>query len=287
MSFSTLIDPAVNQGVGVAFTDRFGGVSPPPFDSLNLGRSDVDDPENLARNFQIVSDLIGVRCIAICSQVHGAHVEQVTCVRSDASCRETSGHCADGRISSSQRNDTVVVDSGDIRGRDPGRVADGLVTTTPGIALAIRVADCVPVLLADSKSRVIAAAHAGRVGLLSGILQNTVAAMRALGATHIQAWIGPHVCPACYEVPPDMAAHAWTQIPATRAISRSGTPALDLGCGAQSILEAESVCVTRCDPCTSCDPRFFSHRRDHGQTGRQAGLIWLSPHQSLSPPLIR
>ena len=253
MSFSTFLDPCSNQGVGLAFTDRLGGVSMPPYDSLNLGRTDVDDPWNVATNFRIVSDLIGVDRIAICSQVHGTHVERV--------------------------DDSYSIPIGEGSFPDQGdhtRVADALVTMEFDVALAIRVADCVPVLLADPDAGVVAAAHAGRVGLLAGILQNTLIAMRDMGAKKIQAWIGPHICPSCYEVPPAMADLAWAQIPATKATSRDGTPALDLGAGAQAILESESVLVTNCDPCTSCDPHFFSHRRDKGQTGRQAGLIWLS-----------
>jgi len=246
VTFSFFIDPAANQGVGVAFTDRFGGVSLPPFDSLNLGRTDVDDPDHLAGNFRIVSDLIGVEHIAICSQVHGNHVVRVN---------------GDGEVNG------LITEYG---------VADALVTTDDGVALAIRVADCVPVLLADPGAHIVAAAHAGRVGLLSGVVESTVDAMRSLGASDIHAWIGPHICPACYEVPDDMAASAWEQIPATRAVSRDGTSAIDLGAGVASILESCSISVTRCDPCTSCDPHFFSHRRDNGQTGRQTGLIWLT-----------
>jgi len=266
VTFSFFIDPADGQGVGVAFTDRFGGVSLPPFDSLNLGRADVDDPGCLAENFRIVSDLIGVGHIAICSQVHGNHVVRVG-EPDDAvsSCPTQDLRLAHGNAEEDQRG--VVHQYG---------VADGLVTTAYGVALAIRVADCVPVLLADPEARIVAAAHAGRVGLLSGVVESTVDAMHSLGASGIHAWIGPHICPACYEVPDDMAASAWEQLPATRAFSRDGTSAIDLGAGVASILESRSIPVTRCDPCTSCDPHFFSHRRDHGQTGRQAGLIWLT-----------
>ena len=269
MTFSTFIGPGDNRGVGVAFTDRLGGVSLPPLDSLNLGRADADDPGHLARNFQILSDLIKVDRIAICSQVHGNHVEQVVVPDGTISLVGPGSHLP-------HNSGTGQAHSGEVA-LDQMPVADALITTCDGVALAIRVADCVPVLLADPEARVVAAAHAGRVGLLSGILQNTVAAMRALGARHIRAWIGPHICAACYEVPPDMAEQAWQQIPAARALSRESTPAIDLGAGAESVLEAESVPTVRCDPCTSCDPRFFSHRRDHGQTGRQAGLVWLSP----------
>lgn len=151
--------------------------------------------------------------------------------------------------------------------------ADALVTRLTGVALVIHVADCVPVLLADQRAGVIGAAHAGRVGLLAGVLQATVAAMRDLGASDVHAWIGPHICASCYEVPADMAAAAWELIPATLAVSRLGTPAIDLGAGALAVLDSEGVGRTeRHDPCTMCDARFFSYRRDR-TLQRQEGII--------------
>jgi len=245
VTFSTFIPPQANQGVGVAFTDRWGGVSSPPLDSFNLDHRGGEDPRSLARNFQILSHETACERIAICAQVHEDHVELV----------DESFPCFPAKGAPQ---------------------ADGLVTCLAGVALAIRVADCVPVLLADPETHVVGAAHAGRVGLLAGILEETVRAMRKLGAHQIQAWMGPHICASCYEVPDDMAAQAWEQIPATRARSRQATSAIDLGAGAEAVLVGESVTVTRCDPCTFCDSRFFSHRRDHGRTGRQAGLIWMS-----------
>ena len=276
MTFSFFIDPADGQGVGVAFTDRFGGVSLPPFDSLNLGCSDADDPDCLAANFRIVSDLIGVGHIAVCSQVHGNHVVRVgEPGGAVSSFKVQDPRLAQGNAEEDQRGvvhqhgvaDGLVTECG---------IADALVTAQGGVALAIQWADCVPVLFADPEARIVAAAHAGRVGLLSGVVESTVASMRTLGASDIHAWIGPHICPACYEVPDDMAASAWKQIPATRAVSCDGTSAIDLGAGVESILESRSISVTRCDPCTSCDPHFFSYRRDQGQTGRHAALIWLA-----------
>ncbi|MGV8908901.1 MAG: polyphenol oxidase family protein, partial [Propionicimonas sp.] len=82
--------------------------------------------------------------------------------------------------------------------------ADALVTTERRLALAVRVADCVPVLFADPEAGVVGAAHAGRVGLGAGVLSATVAAMIGLGAGRIRAWIGPHICGDCYEVPADL-----------------------------------------------------------------------------------
>jgi len=241
VSFATFIPPEANDGIGVAFTDRWGGVSLPPYDTFDLGRHE-EDQSVFTSNIEILRRLVGCHVVAVCSQVHGSHVEEV-----DSSfCLETPP------------------------------VADGLVTRNELVALTIRVADCVPVLLADPTARVIGAAHAGRVGLLGGVIQATVAAMRASGACEIRAWMGPHICVGCYEVSPEMAHDAWEALPATQGISKTGTTAIDLGAGTQAILDHEGVSSTRCDRCTSCQLEFFSHRSDRGKTGRQAGVIWLS-----------
>jgi len=154
--------------------------------------------------------------------------------------------------------------------------ADGLVATRSGFGLAVRVADCVPVLLADRGAGVIGAAHAGRVGLAAGVLQATVQAMRAKGATQLEAWIGPHICGHCYEVPEQLADQVAAQVPGTRSITSWGTPGLDLGAGARGVLERLGVRATDVGRCTLENPDLHSHRRDAGASGRQAGIIWLS-----------
>lgn len=151
--------------------------------------------------------------------------------------------------------------------------ADAMVTDLPGVALAIRVADCMPIMLADPKAGVVGAAHAGRVGFLAGVLPATVKSMHDMGATELLAWLGPHICGRCYEVPAEMAEQVWTEYPATRAVTRQGTPALDLGAGALAQLESLGVAAVGLDPCTFEGDDFFSHRRDHG-AGRLAGLVW-------------
>jgi YfiH family protein len=152
-----------------------------------------------------------------------------------------------------------------------------LVTKLTGVALMMRVADCVPVLLADEEAGVIAIAHAGRIGLLAGVLDNTVAMMRDNGATALRAWIGPHICGSCYEVPDNMRAAASVNHPEMASTTSWGTPALDLGAGVVAALSRLGVGeITRLDPCTLTTPTLFSYREDP-QTGRQAGLIWLAP----------
>ena len=158
----------------------------------------------------------------------------------------------------------------------PGEVpvADALLSADGSVPLAVMVADCLPVLFAGAGPRgpVTAAAHAGRRGLLDGVLLNTVAAMRTEGAAAIQAWIGPGVCGRCYEVPGGMLAEA-AHLPAAASQTSWGTPALDLPGAALAQLQGLNVSVQVVPGCTMEEPELFSHRRD-APTGRFAGLIW-------------
>lgn len=154
--------------------------------------------------------------------------------------------------------------------------ADGLVTTTRGLGLMIRVADCVPVLLADPDEGVIGAVHAGRAGVALDISTRAVERMRAAGALHITGWIGPHVCGGCYEVPEEMRAEVAASVPATYARTTWGTPALDLAAGVRAQLEVAGVEVVVVDACTRETPGLHSYRRDGSAAGRFAGLVWMS-----------
>jgi polyphenol oxidase len=240
--------------VDLAFTDRFGGVSGSPYAELNLALQDGDDPdartENLRRvvtdfapdlvarpDFSLDLDVVSMR------QVHGAAVE--------------------------------VVD--ERRARDWRPEADGLVTADPSVVLVVRVADCVPVLLADEGSGVIGVAHAGRPGLVAGIVPETVAAMRGHGAERITAWIGPHVCGSCYEVPAAMQEEVAARVPESRATTSWGTPSLDIGAGVRAQLEAADVAVVDASRCTRESPDLYSYRRDGAGAGRFAGLIRRRP----------
>lgn len=242
-SFLSLIDPESNGGVGLAFTTRLGGVSPAPFDSLNLGNTSVADVTPVAANLAALRATLGLDALVGLRQVHSARVVEV------------------GRV-------TGVVPA--------WAEADALVTALPTVGLLIRAADCVPVLVADATAKVVGAAHAGRVGLLAGVLPGLVTALRLRGARQLSAWIGPHVCPACYEVPAAMAEDAWRRVPATRATSRRGTPAIDLGAGAQEQLTALGCAVHRLDPCTAESPELYSYRRQGWRAGRLGGVIWLA-----------
>ncbi len=154
---------------------------------------------------------------------------------------------------------------------------DALVTSTRGLGLMVRVADCVPVVLADPASGLVGAVHAGRAGVEHDIVTATVERMRARGAGRLVAWIGPHVCGGCYEVPEELRALVASAVPATYATTTWGTPSLDLGAGVRAQLEAAGdVEVVAVDACTREDPRLHSHRRDGARAGRLAGLVWAS-----------
>lgn len=172
--------------------------------------------------------------------------------------------------------DRVVVVGPDTRAPDLAQEqADGLVTAVRGVALAVRVADCLPVLFADTAAGVVGAAHAGRAGLAAGVLPAALAAMDRLGARAPVAWIGPHICAACYEVPAALREEFCALHPAAFAETPRGTPALDLGAAARAQLAGLGCTVVATGECTRTTPSLHSHRRDAARAGRQAGLVWL------------
>jgi YfiH family protein len=217
----------------VAFSTRAGGISAGAFESLNLGLRTHDEPENVDENRRRL-------CAAI-----GAEVAPLAMNR--------------------QRHSPVVnrAEAGE-RGRD----GDGLWTEEQGVPMLALAADCLPIALVrrDGSRPALALLHAGRVGLLAGIVEAGVA---ALGGP-VAAAVGPGIGPCCYEVGDDIRA-------AYRA--RFGSGALrgrniDLWFAAERVLHDAGVeSIERLDMCSVCDPeRFFSHRRDGPITGRQ-GVI--------------
>lgn len=155
--------------------------------------------------------------------------------------------------------------------------ADALVTDVPGLALMARAADCVPVLLAAPAERLVGAVHAGREGVLRAVVPAAVEALRRRGATRLRAWVGPHVCGGCYEVPEEMRAEVAALVPETAARTTWGTPALDLGAGVRAQLAAEDVEHEVVGGCTLEDEGLWSHRRQGDAAGRMAGLVWVAP----------
>lgn len=160
-------------------------------------------------------------------------------------------------------------------GTPPGvelRDTDAMVTALEGRALAVLTADCVPVLLAGERH--VGVVHAGRVGLLAGVVENTVASLVAAGEdpAQIRAAVGPAIGPCCYEVEGELATTFDTQHPGGAATTTWSTPSIDLPGTVARILEESGVHVESLDTCTHCRPGWFSHRRDPA-TGRQAGVI--------------
>lgn len=157
---------------------------------------------------------------------------------------------------------------------EPVPTADALVTTTPGLGLMVRVADCVPVLLADPATGVIGVVHAGRAGVALDVVGRTVRRMQEQGAHDLLAWVGPHVCGGCYEVPEQMREEVAAVVPQTRAETTWGTPALDLGAGVRAQLRAHGIDPVEVARCTREDDALHSYRRDGERSGRLAGLVW-------------
>lgn len=224
--------------VDLAFTDRYDGVSAAPFDSLNLALVGGDDPSAVQRNLALLmDDFAPAATLADMQQVHGH----------------------------------TVVEAG-----GPREQCDALVTDRPDVVLMVRVADCVPVLLADAGAGVLGAAHAGRQGLVEGVVGACVARMRELGAVEVQAWVGPHICGSCYEVPEALQQEVASREPASLSTTSWGTPALDIGAGVRAQLGRAGVSVNDVSRCTLESPDLYSHRRDGAASGRFAGVIRMS-----------
>lgn len=150
---------------------------------------------------------------------------------------------------------------------------DALVTTDTDVALVVQVADCVPVLLADP-GRAVAAVHAGRGGVVAGVVDATISALAPATPARVEAVIGPAIGGCCYEVGAALADAVAMDLPAARATTTWGTPALDLPAAVAAQLRAAGVeHIIHMGGCTRCTAsRWFSHRRAAGE-GRQAGVV--------------
>jgi purine-nucleoside/S-methyl-5'-thioadenosine phosphorylase / adenosine deaminase len=233
VSVTLISSAALGGSYTLAFSTRGGGVSKGSFDSLNLGLLTHDEPANVEENRRRLCEAAGadVTRLAMNRQVHAATVN---------------------RAEAGER----------------GRGGDGLWSEEPGVPMLKVTADCLPIAVArqDGEKPALALLHAGRLGLLRGILEAGVAAVGG----QIAAVIGPGIGPCCYEVGEDIASAYRARFGAGALRGRN----LDLWTVAESVLRAAGVNrVERLDLCTACDPvRFFSHRRDGPVTGRQ-GVI--------------
>ena len=240
----------LGPGVRAGFTGRSGGVSTGPYRGLNLGGRVGDDPAAVARNRERLQAWAGVP-VRFVRQVHGTGVV------------------------------VVDLDAGQDEDEDgePEIEADAVVVPGSGQAAGVLVADCLPVLLADPAAGVVAAAHAGRRGLVAGVLRSVVGAMSGAGARpeRIRAVIGPAAGPCCYEVPEAMRAEVSAELPAAWSSTTWGTPSLDLRAGAVQALEGLGVTgVLLAGGCTIEDGTRYSYRRS-ATTGRFAGVVRLLP----------
>jgi YfiH family protein len=252
--------------VDVAFTDRHGGVSAPPYDSLDLSVSATDRAAEVAANLARVAAAFGVGGFQLMRQVHGT---QVVVVGPDDERR--SDHAVPPPAAATTPATTPAAAT-----PSPALPqCDAMVTATPGLALCVRVGDCVPVVLADADRGVVGVAHAGRHGVAAGIVPEVVAAMRRLGADRVTGWVGPHVCGGCYEVPEEMRAEVAQRVPTAYAVTTWGTPSLDLGAAVQTQLHDADVVSRDVSRCTRESPDLYSHRRDGAASGRFGGVVVL------------
>jgi YfiH family protein len=245
--------PDLPDAFGALATTRRGGVSTGPYGDnrggggLNLGLQTGDDRETVQANRARLQAYLPGRPAWI-AQVHGAD----------------------------------VVDAATVQPGGPVRTGDASIATVPGVVCAILTADCLPVLFADLGGKAAGAAHAGWRGLAGGVLEQTVAAMRAAGAGEITAWLGPAIGPDAFEVGPDVLAAFEAALPgqardAFRAYpDRPGKYLADIYLLARRMLARAGVTrVHGGGRCTATETDwFYSYRRD-GVTGRQASLIWL------------
>jgi YfiH family protein len=246
-----LTSPVIPALFRHGFTSRAGGVSAAPFDSLNLGMKWGDAPENVLENRRRLLQASGARTIHLAAQVHGARILEV---RAEDDPRATAR-----------------------------READGVCSNLDGIAVGIYVADCVPALFADPRTGAFAAVHAGWRGTVAGVLGAAVTALvEGFGSrpADLRVALGPAIGPCCFEVGPEVAVAFEAALPgAGVVIERPGAkPHVDLRLAQALQLLAAGLApasIDRGGPCTRCDPagRFYSYRRDAGQTGQHVGFI--------------
>ena len=225
-------------GALLAFSTRRGGVSEPPYASLNLGRSTDDRPGAVAENRTRLLTTLGLApaFLATAGQVHGARVVEVAAPGHQPEC-------------------------------------DALVSRVPGLALAVTTADCMSLLYVAPGA--VAAAHAGWRGTADGMPEAALAALCAsagCGPKHVHVHIGPCIRGCCYEIGEDVA----VRFPAPAVRPTSGRPRLDLPTAARIRLESAGIprdSIHDTGACSACEPYwYFSHRRDEGRTGRLWGV---------------
>ena len=237
------------KGVVHAFTTREGGISSGPYASLNLSQNTPDDRAHIASNRQTVLSALGRPDAAWISahQVHGQTVVQVTA---------NAGRSLE---------------------------ADGLWTDDPDCVVAVLVADCVPILMADRDGRALAAVHAGWRGTRDRVAKIMVERLAQAGfpPDHLRVAIGPAIGPCCFSIGEDVAEELAAVAPDEDLVrpAEDGRLRADLWGLNRRIIQAAGVpaeWIEELRVCTACSSEFFSHRADGGTTGRQAAVIGLA-----------
>jgi YfiH family protein len=227
-----------NDALLLHFSDRWGGVSPEPYDSMNLAYHVGDDPTWVDQNRIRMKEKIACDSIAVMEQVHGCDVK--------------------------------VVEQGGNAG-----ACDAIVTNQKGIVLMVMVADCIPILMVDRKKSVVAAVHAGRNGTFLNIASRCVETMVEqfdVVACDLEVHFGPAIGACCYEVGEELVQIARKNF-GKHYINNERY--LDLKQLNTDLLRAAGVVDIRVSAtCTCCNKDYFSYRRE-GTTGRFAGFIGL------------
>lgn len=238
-------------GVPHGFSTRVGGVSEGPFATLNLAITPGDDPAAVIENRKRFAAAIGVDVARLfqVSQVHGSSVREIV--------------------------------DGEVAGEVIREEHDAVIARTPGLAIGVRVADCVPVLFYDEASGDVAAAHAGWRGVAGGVVSSTLAQLcRFAPPRAVVAAIGPCIGACCFEVGPEVVDALEEAAPGEGSLARpgpQGKPHVDLRLAVRRQLRAMGVDDDRIEDvggCTRCDAeRWFSYRRDGARSGRHLGAI--------------
>jgi YfiH family protein len=272
--------PAGNLNVHAS--TRFGGVSKPPYDSLNLGFHVGDDDADVISNRQRLAEQLDLPGEPVwLNQVHGSRVVRISrtlgvgdTVHTPAEVSATHNSTHTPAESSHTQNPVHTPAESPI-------TADGAWTNTPGIVLTVLTADCLPVVIADKAGTAVAVVHAGWRGLANGVLQAALAHFPADASLH--AWLGPAIGPQVFEVGEDVRQAFMAVDPANDSAftpqAKKGKYLADIYALARRDLNRRrTVSVTGGEYCTVSDPaRFHSHRRDGVRSGRMATLAWLDP----------
>jgi polyphenol oxidase len=234
-------------GVDWSVTDRWGGASLGTYGEFNLGAHVGDVPEAVETNRHRLARALGIpgSGLRFMNQQHS---------------------CAVARVNGEN---------------DGPPDADGMFTSDTEVALVVLVADCTPILLLDRVAGLVAAVHAGRNGMLQGVVPATVERLRVLGSGELDAVVGPSICPRCYEVPAGFRDQAAKASVAAPSVSWTGTPAIDVAAGVVDQLHTEGVGVRWLPGCSRESDDLYSHRRD-GTTGRYAGVVRLLPPEDVA-----